>query len=396
VWDKESVERICIDDFALKRRYRYGTVMIDIDTGSIVDILASRETDDVAKWLATFPNIRVVSRDGSQQYAAAIRQAHPDAIQVSDRFHLIKNLTDYAKQCISKIVSANFAIPAGDGELASAGGYWEKPECHGADLPEREHADTTNKKRAVVDKVRSLGAQGLPISVIAKEAGISWYTAKNYLNDGFDPESKYFGSKNPSKLKPYTEKIDTMLRERHKFNEIETAIREDGYDGAASTIRMYATRQRRINKAACGDSLGKTELIERKWITKLLYHPLDKIKELTEDQVARIVSEYPTIGSLYYTVRSFKEMLFAKLVDDIDGWIATASQLGIAEINSFISGIVTDLDAVKNAIRFEYNNGLAEGTVNKLKLVKRIMYGRCSFALLRNKMLWKEFYTNIN
>jgi len=71
-------------------------------------------------------------------------------------------------------------------------------------------------------------------------------------------------------------------------------------------------------------------------------------------------------------------------------------RLGIAEINSFISGIVTDLDAVKNAIRFEYNNSLAEGTVNKLKLVKRIMYGRCSFALLRNKMLWKEFYTNIN
>jgi len=370
--------------------------MIDIATGGIVDILESRETDDVAKWLATYPNIRVVSRDGSQQYGAAIRQAHPEAIQVSDRFHLIKNLTDYAKQCISKIVSANFAIPIGGGASGACGGYWEKPECHGADLPEREHTETTEKKRAVVEKVRSLGAQGLPISGIAKEAGISWYTAKRYLDEGFDPGSKYFGSKNPSKLKPFTKKIDAMLCERRKFHEIEAAIRGDGYNGAASTIRMYATRQRRIVKAACNGSQNDTELIERKWVTKLLYYPLDKIKELTEDQLARIISEYPAIGNLYYAVQSFKEILFAKRVDDIEGWIATASQLDIVEINSFINGIVPDLDAVKNAIRFEYNNGLAEGTVNKLKLIKRIMYGRCNFALLRNKMLWKEFYSRIN
>jgi transposase len=51
--------------------------MINIDTGRIIDILESREIEDVTKWLATYPNIKVVSRDGSQQYAAAIRQAHP-------------------------------------------------------------------------------------------------------------------------------------------------------------------------------------------------------------------------------------------------------------------------------------------------------------------------------
>jgi len=136
--------------------------------------------------------------------------------------------------------------------------------------------------------------------------------------------------------------------------------------------------------------------IERKWVTKLLYQPIEKTKELTEDQVVSIIKEYPVIGNLYDTVRSFKEIVFAKHVDEIDGWIATASQLDIAEINSFINGIVPDLDAVKNAIRFEYNNGLAEGSVNKLKLVKRIMYGRCSFTLLCSKMLLKGFYTNVN
>ena len=355
-----------------------------------MDILESRETEDVAKWLSAYPNIQVVSRDGSPQYAAAIRQAHPNAIQVSDRFHIIKNLTDYAKQHIAKTVSANFRIQANEGEGGLGGGYWDKPECCGADLPAREHQATTKKKQEAAEKVRSLAAQGLSMAETAKEAGISFATAKKYLNEGFKAESNHFGNAMPGKLKPHAEKIDGMLKERRKFREIEAAIRKDGYKGACSTIRMYATRQRRIRKAASADALARTELIERKWVTKLLYQPIEKVKEITGDQVERVIGEYPVIGSLYEIVRSFKEMMFAKRVDETEAWIESASRLAIDGINSFIKGIAADLDAVKNAIRFDYNNGLAEGSVNKLKVIKRIMYGRSSFDLLRNKVLGLE------
>jgi transposase len=192
------------------------------------------------------------------------------------------------------------------------------------------------------------------------------------------------------------DKIDSILAVRHPFKKIEAAIRADGYCGAASTIRMYATRQRRINKASNAGNLASTELIERKWVTKLLYQPVEKIKEITQSQVDIIISEHPVIGSLYDIVRSFKEMMFAKHVDEIDAWIESATQLDIDEINSFIKGLTTDIDAVKNAIRYEYNNGLAEGSVNKLKVIKRIMYGRCSFDLLRNKILLREFNKYFN
>jgi uncharacterized protein YoaH (UPF0181 family) len=370
--------------------------MIDIDTKRIVDILESRESDDVTKWLSTYPNIQVVSRDGSAQYAAAIRASHPNAVQVSDRFHIIKNLTDYAKQHITKIVSANFRIPGKEGDTGMGGGYWEKPECNGADLPTREHEASVRKKRETVEKVRSLAAQGLSIAETAEEAGLSLATAQKYLNKDFKAEHNCFGSANPSKLKPYAEKIDAMLRQRRTFKEIQAAIRGDGYKGANSTIRMYATRQRRIRKVAITDALAHTELIERKWVTKLLYQPIEKVKEITEEQVERIVREYPVIGSLYDIVRSFKEMMFAKRVDDIDAWIEYALQLAIDEIKSFIKGITADLDAVKNAIRFDYNNGLAEGSVNKLKVIKRIMYGRSSFDLLRNKILGLETARQFN
>ena len=393
---KEKIERICIDDFALKRRHRYGTVMIDIDTKCIVDLLESREPDDVAKWLAEYPNIQVVSRDGSQQYAAAIRKAHPSAVQVSDRFHLIKNLTDYAKQHITKIVTSNIRIAAPDAEAGIGGGYWEKTECHGADLPMREHSASTEKKRALVENVRSLVFRGLSLADAAKEAGISRATAKKYLSAEYDPANKDFGSKKPSKLKPYTDKIDAMLRERRTFKEIESAICGEGYRGAASTIRMYATRQRRIIKAANENAVGNMELIERKWIVKLLYKPIEKVKELTIEQLDRIVQEYPAIGTIYEIVRSFKEIVFARRVSEIDSWIGMATVYGIDEINSFVNGISADLDAVKNAVALDYNNGLAEGTVNKIKVIKRIMYGRCHFTMLRNKILLREKQAHFN
>ena len=173
--DKESVVRIRIDDFALKRRYRYGTVMIDIDTGRIIDMIESREKDGVIKWLITYPNIKVVSRDGPQRYAAAIKQAHPNAVQVSDRFHIVKNLTENAKQHISKVVTSNFRISAGEGDAGVCGVYWDGPRrLGGPDLPERLRVANTEKKREMVEKVRLLAARGLPLGDITKETGHSY------------------------------------------------------------------------------------------------------------------------------------------------------------------------------------------------------------------------------
>lgn len=394
--DKENIVRICIDDFALKRRYRYGTVMINIDTGRIIDMIESREKDEVVKWLSTFPNIQVVSRDGSKQYAAAIKLAHPKATQVSDRFHLIANLTDYAKKHISKVVTANIRIPLDEGETAVEGGYWEKGGSDALDLPERVHVSLTEKKREIIGRVRTLAAQGLTRTEIAAETGISLPTIKKYVETDVNPSFSQFGTKRDSKLKRYTAKIDAMLVEQYTFREIEDAIRSDGYDGAASTIRMYATRQRRLINDAKSEGLRNTELIERKWVSKLLYQPIEKVKGITENQVVRVVREYPVVGVLYDVVRSFKEIMFSKRVDELDYWAEAAGQLGIEEIGSFVNAINADLEAVKNSIRYEYNNGLAEGSVNKLKLTKRIMYGRCSFKLLRAKALRKEFNKNIN
>ncbi|MFJ5768875.1 transposase [Psychrobacillus sp. NPDC093180] len=100
-----------MDDFAMKKRKSYGTIMVDLADGRVIDLIDSREKEDVVIWLSLFPDIKYVSRDGSLTYAAAIREAHPDANHISDRFHLVKNLTDAITLYIYKAVAGRIVIP---------------------------------------------------------------------------------------------------------------------------------------------------------------------------------------------------------------------------------------------------------------------------------------------
>ena len=362
--------------------------MINIENGRIVDMIYARESAEVAIWLKTYPSIRVVSRDGSTMYANAISTAHPNAIQVSDRFHLVKGLTDAARQYITGIIASRIRIES-DQEMKQAA-YWGKKGRSETDLPERLHNTTTEKRTAAVQRVRELAVRGLKVGDIVKETGHSYVTVKKYMNESFDPERKEYGVDHPSKLKPYTEVIDAMITERKKFREIEEAIRSLGYAGAASTIRMYATRKRRHDQIAYGKAVANTEIVERKWLLKLLYNPIEKVKGITESQLEKVIRDYPVLAGVYHIVRSFKEIMFAKRVGDLDAWIQSAQALGSEDINSFLNGLSRDIKAVKNAIIYDYNNGLAEGSINKIKLYKKIMFGRCSFEMLRCKTLMLE------
>jgi len=86
--NKDGVTAVCIDDFALKKRQRYGTIMVDLHSHKLIDMIESREMNDVRVWLKEYPSIQIVSRDGSRSYATAVTCAHPGAVQINDRFHI--------------------------------------------------------------------------------------------------------------------------------------------------------------------------------------------------------------------------------------------------------------------------------------------------------------------
>ena len=386
------MRKVCIDDFAIKKRHTYGTVMINIETGLIVDMIETRESKEVADWFKTFPNIEVVSRDGSPLYAKAIRDAHPQALQVNDRFHILKGLTEAARLCINKFLPARVVIPSDNAPVD----YWQRPPRKERDLPQRLHDATTDKRTLTMNRVRELSAQGLTIQQICKLTGHAHSTVKKYINPDFTPEWKEYGVNYPSKLKPYCDKIDELIALRKTFREIREVIMEMGYRGSESSIRMYATRKRRHNQLRTNEYAQNTEIIERKYIMRLLYNPMEKTSGLTEEQLNKVIALNPQLLAIYGLVNDFRALVASKDVDALESWVQSARAIESPDIESYANGLLRDFVAVKNAIMYNYNNGPAEGNINKIKRIKHTMYGRASFSTLRTKVLMFEMWKTIN
>ena len=129
---------------------------------------------------------------------------------------------------------------------------------------------------------------------------------------------------------------------------------------------------------------------------KMLYMKPEKIDGISIYDINSVFQLYPVLPKLYELVDSFKKLLFEKKFKNLSKWIKKAEKLDIDEIKSFLNGISMDIDGVKNAIKYKYSNGLAEGKINKIKVIKRIMYGRSSFAYLRRKILELEKFRYTN
>ena len=160
-------------------------------------------------------------------------------------------------------------------------------------------------------------------------------------------------------------------------------IKKEGYKGSDSLLRTYLAK---IKKEKIEEKALK-QIVERTTMITLLYKEIDKVKNITKEIFEKIITEFTEVGKIYEIITEFKEIMFSKKETELDKWITKTKNYKIPEMNSFITGIERDLEAVKNGIKYEYNNGLAEGSVNKIKLIKRIMYGRCSFNLLKQKVL---------
>lgn len=409
--------------------------MVDIETGIVVDLLESRDSEKVTEWLKTYPNIEVVSRDGSQAYASAIAKAFPNAIQVSDRFHILKNLTEAVVLHFNKLFKGRIVIPMTPETTAIKRTILEKPTMYDKVLlvkklyktgktkteiqsitgfrPEtikkyllmrdeeirniketvrgRQHNEAVEKVRKKMEWVKKLYEEGNSIYDICKITGYVSKTVKKYLDPNSTPVNGCYGKRLKGLLYDYRDEVIELRSKGMKYKEITNIIRKKGYTGTVDALRVFMSKEKRIqNDLKNKQSLNEIELVERKWLIKLLFKPLCDVKGITENQFNAIIKQYPQAGTLYDIVRTFKEIMFSKDSDSLFSWMEDAESLNIAEIKSFVNGLKNDFFAVKNAIELDYNNGLAEGSVNKLKVIKRIMYGRNNFDLLRNKILLLE------
>lgn len=264
------------------------------------------------------------------------------------------------------------------------------------DAPQKNHEEVVSKKEKNINMVQNLKEQGYGIRHITRVTGLSRQTIRRYLTPNISAIHGSYGVSRNCALEPFHSIVDELIIRGQTFKKVEEHIRSKGYSGSASAIRMYATKKRRLIQQLIESDMDKYDLVDRRYLIKLLYKPIDKIKDLSVELLNRIISEYPILSDIYNILSSFKEVLFSKMANKLDTWIDSAKFLNISEINSFIKVIENDIDGVKNSIIYEYSNGLAEGNVNKIKVIKRIMYGRCKFETLRRRVLSLEKFRKIN
>ena len=295
--DKRKVKKVSIDDFAIKRGQRYGSIMIDLETHKVVDMLSSRDPEKVEKWLKGYENIQMVSRDGSISYKKAIEKAHPHAIQISDKFHLIKNLTDYCKEYIYQKFSTSLVIEETKvQELEQM--VFENKEL----VPsEKEKA-----KLKFAKEVRELYNKGYSKRKISKLLNIHRSTVDKYLDNNFSPTNMNKGKRLPSMLDPYKRQIQVLKRNGKSNKEIFEIIRGEGYTGSYSNIGIYlAKRNLKVEDS-------KEIRIKRKDLIKLLYKPIEEVEAISKELYEKIIQRYPVIESIINLVNEFKHLLELK------------------------------------------------------------------------------------
>lgn len=168
-------------------------------------------------------------------------------------------------------------------------------------------------------------------------------------------------------------------------------------DTLSKEVRMFIQKERIRNEAhlsqqeTCSDYQSK-EYIQRRSLIQLIYKGLSDVKTITKTQYEQVLKTYPVITELYAAIKEFYEILYSRRDERLETWLEKIENFNIPELQTYVNGIRIDINAVKNGIKLKYNNGLAEGSVNKIKVIKRIMYGRNSFDLLKAKVLLHEHF----
>ena len=188
---------------------------------------------------------------------------------------------------------------------------------------------------------------------------------------------------------PYEKDVIELRSQGLTYPQIHKILCGKGYTGSVASLRIFMQKERSRMRE---QGKPQSELIQRKSLCQLIYKKLENVATITAGQYKQALKTYPLLSTLYSLVKEFHTAIFSKKPEKLDAWIDSAQKHDIPGLQSFVEGILKDSTAIKNGIIFPYNNGLAEGSVNKIKVIKRIMYGRNSFELLKAKVLFHELF----
>ncbi|GHO60564.1 transposase [Ktedonobacter robiniae] len=382
-----------VDEWAWKRRLRYGTLLCDLERRIPLDILPDRRVETVAAWFKRHPSIEVISRDRSAEFAAAASQGAPQAIQVADRWHLGKNLSETLTAVLAR-------CQAEQRRANRANGHQEEPlrepsqerSAYRSRREEQARLARKAEREQRYELVRTLHLQGLKTSDIAKHVGMGERTVRDWLAHGSYPEPKR-RRRRPSLVDRYEREVLKRWEQgNHNGASLYRELRAQGYRGSQKALyrylaRLRAPRQRSLMLEKEQVPAGPLERLSAGRITRLFLRKSVDLSQEEQEELFQIRQASPEIEAAYQLVQTVLQMLRERTGQHLETWLKAAETSHIPEFESFAAGVRQDQNAILAGLTLPWSSGQTEGQITRLKLLKRSMYGRAKFDLLRLRVL---------
>ncbi len=399
-----------IDDWAYRKGRCYGTIVVDTANHRPVALLEGRDQEVVKKWLKENDTITHITRDRSSSYSKAITTVAPQVEQIADRFHLVKNLGDHLAEEIRReyktIKKSYLALQQKDDNGADSDtvltSMSDNNRC------QREH--NTVKERSVNPRtvelhsqVHKLNGNNYSQRAIAKILKINRKTVRKYLQAKQPPSYPYV-SRYRHNYEAYMKAIKKCCNDRMSIIEIYRSIVAQGFRGKQSTFYhwfnfSFPDYQYKKHQPLPPTTLALNHRVVRlsrispKKLAIHLTNPEWGVSKETGEcsdthiLVEKVIASSLLLQEMREAYSSFRELLNSKDESKLNLWIESYHNCSSRGIRTFVRGIRSDMEAVKNAIKYQWSNGVVEGHVNRLKTKKREMYGRAGFDLLMRKVI---------
>jgi transposase len=383
-----------VDDVALRRKQRrYGTLLLDLETHRPIDLLDDRTADVFANWLRCHPGVEIIVRDRAGAYAEGGRQGAPDAIQVADRFHLSANagaaldeVLRSRRRHIEYVVVSEPAEQSGPTPIAP-----EPPPSQ----TQQNLAIQRTRCSARWDEVRSRRAAGYGIARIAREMGMHRRTVRRYLATPVPPRNRAAEHPKPSGLtSPTLQPFVAYLQGRWQAGclnvaQLQRELEAQGYQGSYSLL-MQALQPWRGPRPPPEPGRGRRRgrpRIKRVNVRWLCLRPPAQLEPYELNALHDILAGDERLALGHELLQRFRRVIARRSVRDLDQWLEDAEASDLRPFASLSHGIQSDRAAVVNGLTLPWSTGPVEGTVTKVKLLKRQGYGRASTRLLKRRIV---------
>jgi len=369
-----------VDDFALRRGHVYATILVDAATGRAIEVLPGREAGPLENWLTAHPGARVICRDRAGAYAEGARGGAPGAIQVADRWHLWHNLAEHTAKAVARHRNCLKQIAAAAADPQPPPG----PDQAAAAVPPGE-SRLEARMRDQHAAVQALAARGLGLRAIARELGVDRKTARRFAQATTGDQAVARAVSRPTVLDRYHPHLHRRWNEGcHDAAVLHAEITTLGFRGSLRTVYRYL-QPLRAGTAPAAPTASSLKIGE---VTSWLLRRTEDLDPRQQQLLADLRGHCAQLDRLAGHVTSFAKIMTKRTgQQELGGWLDRVDADDQPELHTFATGIRQDLAAVTAGLTLPYSSGPTEGNVNRIKAIKRQMYGRASLDLLRKRVI---------